>query len=225
MVRDEGAPVTTEASGSSVGADGERKPARSPRPRMATEPLSGLESIMWRLGHDAALRMTVGNLMILDRLPATGALLERLEALAANSAPASSADRGPDPRPDSSDLGRAPRLRCDGSPPGHGGASPRQPPPGPRPGRAGRGVSVRSRSAALGGHGHRGSRRGKGRALPQSPSRRDRRHGWSFAARPHARPTRSDAFQSVRARRRRARQMPARAVTVPWSAAPGSRVR
>lgn len=42
--------------------------------------LSPLEAIIWRVGYDPALRMTVGNLMILDRAPSRSDLLERLGA-------------------------------------------------------------------------------------------------------------------------------------------------
>jgi WS/DGAT/MGAT family acyltransferase len=42
------------------------------------ETLSPMEAIMWRVGQDPTLRMTVGTLMILDRAPDADALLERL---------------------------------------------------------------------------------------------------------------------------------------------------
>jgi diacylglycerol O-acyltransferase len=44
--------------------------------------LSSIEAIMWRIGHHAPLRMTVGNLMVLDKPPTREALLERLTAAA-----------------------------------------------------------------------------------------------------------------------------------------------
>ncbi len=44
--------------------------------------LSPMEAIMWRVGQDATLRMTVGALMILDQPPTTEALTERLAAAA-----------------------------------------------------------------------------------------------------------------------------------------------
>ena len=43
------------------------------------DPLSPMEAIMWRVGQDATLRMTVGALMILDQPPTTAALTERLK--------------------------------------------------------------------------------------------------------------------------------------------------
>jgi diacylglycerol O-acyltransferase / wax synthase len=43
--------------------------------------LSPLEAIIWRVGYDPALRMTVGNLMILDRAPSRSDLVERLGSL------------------------------------------------------------------------------------------------------------------------------------------------
>ena len=43
-----------------------------------TDQLSPMEAIMWRVGQDATLRMTVGALVILDRPPTTDALIERL---------------------------------------------------------------------------------------------------------------------------------------------------
>ena len=42
------------------------------------ERLTSIESIMWRAGQDSALRMTIGNLMLLDRLPDRVALESRL---------------------------------------------------------------------------------------------------------------------------------------------------
>ena len=51
-----------------------------------TDRLSPMEAIMWRVGQDATLRMTVGALAILDRTPTTEALAERL-AFAADNAP------------------------------------------------------------------------------------------------------------------------------------------
>jgi diacylglycerol O-acyltransferase / wax synthase len=49
-----------------------------------TERMSPVGSIMWGLGNDAALRMIVGNLMILDGAPQRAALAERLGAVAAD---------------------------------------------------------------------------------------------------------------------------------------------
>ncbi len=46
------------------------------------EHLSPIESIMWRVGQDPTLRMTVGALMLLDRSPGTAALGEQLSAAA-----------------------------------------------------------------------------------------------------------------------------------------------
>lgn len=48
--------------------------------------LTPLEAIMWRTGHDPALRMTIGNLTILDRVPDVEDLVARL-AHAAGAAP------------------------------------------------------------------------------------------------------------------------------------------
>ncbi len=47
------------------------------------DPLSPMEAIMWRVGQDATLRMTVGALMILDQPPTTAALTERLKMVTA----------------------------------------------------------------------------------------------------------------------------------------------
>src|SRR6187402_1992797 len=44
--------------------------------------LSPIEALMWKVGHDARLRMTVGALIVLDRAPTTTALVERIEAAA-----------------------------------------------------------------------------------------------------------------------------------------------
>jgi WS/DGAT/MGAT family acyltransferase len=44
--------------------------------------LSPMEAIMWRVGQDATLRMTVGALLVLDRPPDQDALSERLAAVA-----------------------------------------------------------------------------------------------------------------------------------------------
>jgi WS/DGAT/MGAT family acyltransferase len=46
------------------------------------EHLSSIESIMWRVGKDPTLRMTVGALMIFDRSPTRAALKDRLVAAA-----------------------------------------------------------------------------------------------------------------------------------------------
>src|ERR1700751_4959655 len=45
-----------------------------------TDPLSPIETVMWRVGQDPSLRMTVGDLMILDRPPTRSELVERLWA-------------------------------------------------------------------------------------------------------------------------------------------------
>ena len=47
-----------------------------------SERLSPVEAIMWRAGHDATLKMTVGNVVILDRVPDQKALAERLAVAA-----------------------------------------------------------------------------------------------------------------------------------------------
>src|SRR4051812_21015117 len=44
------------------------------------EHLSPIESIMWRIGQDPTLRMTVGALMLLDRSPTAAALGDRLSS-------------------------------------------------------------------------------------------------------------------------------------------------
>ena len=50
--------------------------------RWQTDPVSDLlspiEAVMWRVGNDTTLRMTVGTLMMLDRKPSREALVERL---------------------------------------------------------------------------------------------------------------------------------------------------
>ncbi len=43
--------------------------------------LSPIESIIWRVGHDPDLRMTIGNLMVLDHAPSPADLTDRLTAL------------------------------------------------------------------------------------------------------------------------------------------------
>jgi WS/DGAT/MGAT family acyltransferase len=43
--------------------------------------LSPIEAIMWKAGHDPALRMTVGMVMVLDRVPDHDALVERVAAV------------------------------------------------------------------------------------------------------------------------------------------------
>ncbi len=45
-----------------------------------SDALSPIETVMWRVGHDPTLRMTVGNLMLLDRAPARSDLIERFGA-------------------------------------------------------------------------------------------------------------------------------------------------
>lgn len=44
--------------------------------------LSSIESIMWRAGHDPTLRMTIGNLILLDGPPEREALIDRLHEAA-----------------------------------------------------------------------------------------------------------------------------------------------
>src|SRR6478672_1421683 len=44
--------------------------------------LSPTEAIMWRVGQDATLRMTVGALVLLDKAPSAAALGERIAAVA-----------------------------------------------------------------------------------------------------------------------------------------------
>ena len=44
--------------------------------------LSPIEAVMWRVGAEPFLRMTVGNLMLLERPPGRAALVDRLEAVA-----------------------------------------------------------------------------------------------------------------------------------------------
>lgn len=48
--------------------------------------LSPIETVMWRVGNDPSLRMTVGNLMLLDRAPDRAELIDRL-ALVSEQAP------------------------------------------------------------------------------------------------------------------------------------------
>ena len=42
------------------------------------ERLTSIEAIMWRAGQDSGLRMTIGNLMVLDRMPDRAAVEARL---------------------------------------------------------------------------------------------------------------------------------------------------
>jgi diacylglycerol O-acyltransferase len=46
-----------------------------------SDTLSPIETVMWRVGHDPTLRMTVGDLMLLDRAPARADLIGRLAAV------------------------------------------------------------------------------------------------------------------------------------------------
>jgi diacylglycerol O-acyltransferase len=48
-----------------------------------TERMSPVGSIMWDLGHDSALRMIVGDVMVLDRAPPRSMLVERLRKASA----------------------------------------------------------------------------------------------------------------------------------------------
>jgi diacylglycerol O-acyltransferase len=48
-----------------------------------SERLSPIEAIMWRAGQDPTLRMTVGNILMLDRAPDRDALIDRLTDAAA----------------------------------------------------------------------------------------------------------------------------------------------
>ena len=50
--------------------------------RDLTGRLTSIEAIMWRAGHDATFRMTVGDVMILDRAPDRDALVDRLDKAA-----------------------------------------------------------------------------------------------------------------------------------------------
>ncbi len=69
--------------------------------------LSPLEAIIWRVGYDPALRMTVGNLMVLDQAPSRSDLLERLGALSEH------APRLRERPADPSYIGRRPRWIVD----------------------------------------------------------------------------------------------------------------
>jgi diacylglycerol O-acyltransferase / wax synthase len=42
-----------------------------------SDPLSPIETVMWRVGQDPTLRMTVGDLILLDRAPSRSSLVER----------------------------------------------------------------------------------------------------------------------------------------------------
>ena len=42
--------------------------------------LSPVEAVMWRVGQDPGLRMTVGNLLLLEQAPDPSELIERLGA-------------------------------------------------------------------------------------------------------------------------------------------------
>ena len=44
------------------------------------EALSPVEAVMWRVGQDPGLRMTVGNLLLLEQAPDPSELIERLGA-------------------------------------------------------------------------------------------------------------------------------------------------
>ena len=51
-----------------------------------SERMGPIDSIMWGIGQDATLRMSIGNLIVLDRAPTRSALAERL-GVAAEHAP------------------------------------------------------------------------------------------------------------------------------------------
>ncbi len=159
--------------------------------------LSPMEAIMWRVGQDPMLRMTVGALMILDHAPEQEALVERLAQLADD---APRLRRRPDestpvrPRPvwidDGHSVGRQLRAVA-------GRRPPRFDAPGARPGRAARVGAVRSRPFAMGRHVDRRPGGRQGRALPAGPPRPHRRRRRDPAAGPPGR--RADVAPRARA--------------------------
>ena len=71
-----------------------------------TDLLSPMEAIMWRVGQDATLRMTVGALVILDRPPTIAALAERLAFVGGPCAAVAPATRRADGTAPASSMGR-----------------------------------------------------------------------------------------------------------------------
>ena len=178
-----------------------------------SDQLSPMEAIMWRVGQDATLRMTLGALIIVDRPPTTEALGERL-AFAAGKAPR--LRRRPDdptalrPRPawvDDVDPTPERHLRSlSVAPPG----STRQLLELTGPARV---DPVRSRLLTVGPDGDRGPGGRAGGPLPARPPRPDRRHRWDPP--PRAAPRRAGVAAHRRQRRplRRSGPQPSRAAT------------
>ncbi len=90
-----------------------------------SDALSPIETVMWRVGHDPTLRMTVGNLMLLDRAPdASGADRTPGRGIGAGRATPPATGRA-DLRPAATPVDDGPRFR-----PGPPRARLTVPPPG-----------------------------------------------------------------------------------------------
>ena len=142
-----------------------------------SERLSSIEAIMWRTGHDATLRMTVGTLMVTRSVhrPAQ-ALLERLEAATERRRGCAGASTTPTALrtrarhgSTNAEFRRGHHVRTMAV------ATPGRPAPAPRSRRTARAVAVRSRSRAVGRDAHRGPRGRPGGDLPPRPPRAHRR--------------------------------------------------
>ena len=74
--------ATTPAGGRDPGRRSGEPRRLTPHGALMDERLTSIEAIMWRAGQDSGLRMTIGNLMLLDRLPDRAAVEARLTAAA-----------------------------------------------------------------------------------------------------------------------------------------------
>ena len=70
--------ATTPAGGRGPGRRQGEPRRLMPHGALMDERLTSIEAIMWRAGQDSGLRMTIGNLMLLDRLPDRAAVEARL---------------------------------------------------------------------------------------------------------------------------------------------------
>ena len=148
-----------------------------------SDQLSPMEAIMWRVGHDATLRMTVGALLVVERPPDPIALLERIRLASPARAAAAPATRRRDDRPHPPGLDR--RCRSDARAPRADALGRRAgvPAPGARPRRPARVGAVRSGGLAVGPDGGRRPRGRPRRDLRPCPPRADRRRRRHPAAR------------------------------------------
>ena len=148
-----------------------------------TDQLSPMEAIMWRVGQDATLRMTVGALMILERPPSVTALAERLVLRSRQRAAAAPATRRSDRDAHPAGLGRRSRSGARAPPPIALGRRSRLAAAGARPRRTARVDPVRSRALAVGRDADRGPRGRASGVVPAGPPRAHRRRRRDPAAR------------------------------------------